>query len=298
MACIAISTVHDHKCFERATDCDCPICGEYMFTSPKPVVFMKCGHSIHRNCFDDYMHTSYKCPICNKSVVNMEIQFRNLDLAIQAQPMPPELRDTQAVVLCNDCSAKSSVRYHWLGLKCGVCQSYNTAQLQIMGTNDATPAPASTQTVAAISTTSTASTVMFADVAGANPMNIPNSREAMRRRRHSSSYTGPPMSETEADRSVQSRFARSESPRTFASRSVRRHQHLDIDEDDEEDMLGLWSRIPRSITSEDETGEQGVPEESEEESEEDTTDDDETLEDDDDDENDDMRPGFFMPGHR
>ncbi|KXJ97167.1 hypothetical protein Micbo1qcDRAFT_130095 [Microdochium bolleyi] len=301
VACIAISTVHDHKCFERATDCDCPICGEYMFTSPKPVVFMKCGHSIHRNCFDDYMHTSYKCPICNKSVVNMEIQFRNLDLAIQAQPMPPELRDTQAVVLCNDCSAKSSVQYHWLGLKCGVCQSYNTAQLQIMGTNDSAPAPVPTESVTTISTTTAGSTVIFADVIGASPMDIPSSRDVTRRRRHSSSYNGPPMTETETDRLVQSRFARSESPRTFASRPLHRNPHLDIEEDDEEDMLGLWSRIPRSITSDDEAGGQDAPEDSEEEESEEDTDDDETLEDDDDDhddENDGTRLGFFMPGHR
>lgn len=104
-----------------------------MFTSTKPVVFMPCGHSIHRKCYYQHMKVSYKCPICNKSLANMETQFRNLDLAIQSQPMPPEFRDTKAAILCNDCSGKSTVPYHWLGLKCGVCASYNTVELQILG---------------------------------------------------------------------------------------------------------------------------------------------------------------------
>lgn len=104
-----------------------------MFTSPKPVVFMACGHSIHKRCYDQHMKVSYKCPICNKSLANMETQFRNLDVAIQSQPMPPEFRDTKAVVLCNDCSAKSIVPYHWLGLKCSICRSYNTVEMHILG---------------------------------------------------------------------------------------------------------------------------------------------------------------------
>ncbi|KAK3314953.1 hypothetical protein B0H66DRAFT_583707 [Apodospora peruviana] len=130
-ACISVgSTVH--KCIERSIDCDCPICGEYMFNSPRPVVFMKCGHSIHRHCFNEHMQTSYKCPLCNKSCVNMEYQFRNFDIAILTQPMPVEYRDARAIVSCNDCSAKSQTAYHWLGLKCTVCHSYNTVQLQLL----------------------------------------------------------------------------------------------------------------------------------------------------------------------
>lgn len=132
-ACITTSIQSSHKCIERSTDCDCPICGEYMFTSPKPVVFMSCGHSIHKKCYDQHMKVSYKCPICNKSLANMETQFRNLDVAIQSQPMPPEFRGTRATVLCNDCSGRSTVAYHWLGLKCSICRSYNTVELQIHG---------------------------------------------------------------------------------------------------------------------------------------------------------------------
>ncbi|KAL9601320.1 MAG: hypothetical protein Q9219_002615 [cf. Caloplaca sp. 3 TL-2023] len=73
-----------------------------------------------------------------RSIVNMEMQFRHLERAIESQPMPPEFRDTKAWVYCNDCNSKSSVKYHWLGLKCGVCDSYNTAQLQMIHGSDQT----------------------------------------------------------------------------------------------------------------------------------------------------------------
>ena len=96
---------------------------------------MPCGHSIHRKCYLEHERTSYKCPICNKAFRNMESQFRNLEAAIQAQPMPPEFRATRATVLCNDCCAKSTTKYHWLGLKCAICDSYNTAEIQILGGN-------------------------------------------------------------------------------------------------------------------------------------------------------------------
>ncbi|KAL2134631.1 hypothetical protein VTI74DRAFT_11288 [Chaetomium olivicolor] len=130
MTCVEVSA--NHKCFERSVDCDCPICNEYLFNSPRSVIFMQCGHSIHRHCFDEHMKTSYKCPLCNKSCINMEYQFRNIDVAILTQPMPPEYADARAVISCNDCSAKSQTAYHWLGLKCAVCRSYNTTQLQLL----------------------------------------------------------------------------------------------------------------------------------------------------------------------
>lgn len=71
----------------------------------------------------------------------METQFRNLDRAIESQPMPPQFQDTKAMVYCNDCYAKSAVKYHWLGLKCAVCDSYNTAQISLL-TDPALAAPA------------------------------------------------------------------------------------------------------------------------------------------------------------
>ncbi|OJD19252.1 hypothetical protein AJ78_00782 [Emergomyces pasteurianus Ep9510] len=134
--CIPISIRQTHRCIERSTQCDCPICGDYMFTSPEAVIFMKCGHSIHQKCFSQYSKTSYRCPICSKSIANMEAHFRSLDRTIKDQPMPPDFRDTRALISCNDCSAKSAVQYHWLGLKCEICYSYNTTQIRLLSASD------------------------------------------------------------------------------------------------------------------------------------------------------------------
>ncbi|KAL3459957.1 hypothetical protein BJX64DRAFT_264026 [Aspergillus heterothallicus] len=130
--CLPISIETTHKCIERSTQCDCPICGEYMFTSPETVVFMRCGHSIHQRCLTEYSKSSYRCPICSKTITNMEATFRNLDRTIQSQPMPADFKDTKAIITCNDCGTKSVVKYHWLGLRCDMCESYNTTQLSVL----------------------------------------------------------------------------------------------------------------------------------------------------------------------
>jgi hypothetical protein len=129
-ACISITQTNNHKCIERATDADCPICGENMFASHKTVIFMDCGHSIHRTCFNEYMASSYKCPICSKSIVNMEALFTNLANIIREQPMPQEFENVTSTILCNDCSAKCTTKYHFLGLRCQICRSYNTVELE------------------------------------------------------------------------------------------------------------------------------------------------------------------------
>ena len=118
--CLEIKIAESHRCIERSTDCDCPICGDYMFTSPEKVVFMKCGHSIHEQCYHEHIRRSYRCPICSRSVLNMEAHFQHTKRLIEAQPMPPHLQDTKALVSCNDCSAKTTVPYHWLGNACDV----------------------------------------------------------------------------------------------------------------------------------------------------------------------------------
>lgn len=110
-----------------------------MFDSPLSVIFMECGHPIHKSCFDQYMATSYKCPLCNKSIVKMDALFLNLSNIIKEQPMPEDWKDVRSILLCNDCSAKSSAPFHFLGLQCENCHSYNTIELQ-RSANPANPA--------------------------------------------------------------------------------------------------------------------------------------------------------------
>lgn len=131
--CLSIGVSDSHRCIERATDCDCPICGEYLFTSSTSVAALPCGHYMHRTCYDQYMLRAYRCPLCSKSAVNMELMWRGLDLQTERQTMPAAFADTRAIVFCNDCCAKSSTQYHWVGHKCALCGSYNTNDLHIVG---------------------------------------------------------------------------------------------------------------------------------------------------------------------
>lgn len=157
--CISIANAASHACLERATESNCPLCLVYLFDSRTPVVSLPCGHYMHGDCYKDLMSVTYKCPVCSKSAVNMELQWKKLDDEIQAQPMPddeegldgllpPEYRNAERTVPgvvatdgvhqprprdvwvgCNDCSRRSWTPFHWLGLKCQRCDSYNTCQL-------------------------------------------------------------------------------------------------------------------------------------------------------------------------
>jgi Zinc-ribbon/Ring finger domain len=106
-----------------------------MFTSPSDIVAMPCGHYLHHACYTQYLQSAYKCPICKKSAVNMELQWRKLEQEIERQPMPAGLRGQKMEVKCNDCSARSVVPFHWLGCKCGACDGFNTTELRLATTD-------------------------------------------------------------------------------------------------------------------------------------------------------------------
>ncbi|KAF9307184.1 hypothetical protein BGZ74_009890 [Mortierella antarctica] len=120
----------NHKCIERNLECDCPICGEYMFTSTATVIFMPCGHCIHSRCHDDYIKTSYQCPTCWKALGDMSTYYTKIDSLLKEQTMPPEYANIFSTVLCNDCEVKSEAPYHFLYHKCDKCKGYNTKVLE------------------------------------------------------------------------------------------------------------------------------------------------------------------------
>ncbi len=125
-ACITKEFHPQHKCIERTLECDCVICGEYLFTSTAPVMFMPCGHSIHFMCHREHMKTSYQCPVCWKSLGDMKAYFARIDSLLETQKMPPEYALVRAQILCNDCEAKTCTKFHFVYHKCQQCGSYNT----------------------------------------------------------------------------------------------------------------------------------------------------------------------------
>ncbi|KAL9243203.1 hypothetical protein vseg_017118 [Gypsophila vaccaria] len=118
-----------HICIEKSIEDKCPICLEDLFTSTNIIKSLQCGHVMHSTCFQDYTCLHYSCPICSKSLGNMQVYFDMLDAFLAEEEMPEEYRGKTQGILCNDCEKKGTARFHWLYHKCSSCGSYNTRLL-------------------------------------------------------------------------------------------------------------------------------------------------------------------------
>ncbi|KAJ8536429.1 hypothetical protein K7X08_034830 [Anisodus acutangulus] len=115
-----------HVCREKCLEENCPICHEYIFTSTNPVKALPCGHLMHSVCFQEYTCTHYTCPICSKSLGDMQVYFEMLDALLSEQNIPEEYAGQTQAILCNDCEKRGTASFHWLYHKCSCCGSYNT----------------------------------------------------------------------------------------------------------------------------------------------------------------------------
>lgn len=116
-----------HICV-RKIDGECPICCVVLFDSVKDCKSLKCGHWLHSECLNEYLKYNNKCPICSKSIAETDSFNMYLDHHISSTPMPDEFKDKMVDILCNDCGEKCNVKFHFYGLKCTKCSSYNTRQ--------------------------------------------------------------------------------------------------------------------------------------------------------------------------
>ena len=167
----------------------------------------------------------------------METQFRNLDRAIASQPMPPQFQDTKAMVSCNDCYAKSAVSYHWLGLKCAICDSYNTAQLSILSDPEVEVPP--------IETRETQDASPAAPITAVGPIStIIGPEPGPGRRRRHSSHVQIPSGALGASTPAPQRLGRSVSPVRglgLLRDDVVVNQAMETDDSaDEDDGLDFW----------------------------------------------------------
>nr|XP_002131327.1 RING finger and CHY zinc finger domain-containing protein 1 [Ciona intestinalis] len=117
----------EHKCVEKASRTNCPVCMEDLHTSRENAHIPHCGHLIHNSCYKKLLRMGdYRCPICGVSTVSMKNTWTMIDEEIANTPMPPEYADHKVWILCRDCQEVSEVKFHVLGLKCMKCNSYNT----------------------------------------------------------------------------------------------------------------------------------------------------------------------------
>ncbi|KAL3498352.1 hypothetical protein ACH5RR_041084, partial [Cinchona calisaya] len=153
--CYSTLLKNSHPCVEGAMHHDCPVCFEYLFESRNDVIVMPCGHTIHKDCFEemqehcqyvctldilqnfpylairsaiDYLFIRYACPLCSKSVCDMSKVWEKFDMEIAATPMPETYQNVKISILCNDCGTGAEVQFHIVAHKCPSCKSYNTRQ--------------------------------------------------------------------------------------------------------------------------------------------------------------------------
>ncbi|KAF8015052.1 hypothetical protein BT93_H0750 [Corymbia citriodora subsp. variegata] len=128
-SCYTMSLRGNHVCVENSMKSHCPVCYEYLFDSIRGTNILKCGHTIHMDCFQEMAdQNQYRCPICSKTVLTMSENWRMLDAEIAATVMPEEYQ-YEVSILCNDCNKTGKVPFHIFGLKCRDCCSYNTRRI-------------------------------------------------------------------------------------------------------------------------------------------------------------------------
>jgi len=128
-SCINNDLKDNHVCIENSFHNTCPICCEPIFNSVKNITMLKCGHTIHIECFKEMLQegtfSSLRCPYCNKSTIDCDHIFKYLQQEIDNTPMPEDL-NYNVKILCNDCLKESETKFHIIGHKCNDCGSYNT----------------------------------------------------------------------------------------------------------------------------------------------------------------------------
>lgn len=140
-ACVS-TKMRYHKCVEGTLDRQCPVCCESLFSTTKPVHYVRCGHLIHRQCFSNYLNHDYRCAICRCSMIDMRNTWKTL--ADLASTQGGDNSKSSALVQssrtkCNDCGmasvpvagcmqklVASGLVNLQVGEQCESCGSFNT----------------------------------------------------------------------------------------------------------------------------------------------------------------------------
>eukprot|EP01084_Bolivina_argentea_P144754 253900_1 len=123
----------EHECVESSAEKGkCPVCLETLHDSRKPVVWSECNHMFHDVCLETLLKSTIRCPVCKKSVCNMDTQWNDIDQIMarlsEQQTVPEEYQEMKWQIFCNDCQYVSIIQYDLNEVhKCLRCGSYNTS---------------------------------------------------------------------------------------------------------------------------------------------------------------------------
>lgn len=123
--CINKDHFENHVCVNFNTNC-C-ICQEGIQFSTISGITLPCKHVLHSKCYQEHILSgNYQCPLCKKSMVNMDAQWNIINQYVENSVMPEEYQDKIVTVFCNDCRKKSQTKFHFAYHKCQECNSWNT----------------------------------------------------------------------------------------------------------------------------------------------------------------------------
>jgi RING finger/CHY zinc finger protein 1 len=133
--CIDTLLFDDHNCKHGKYMSNCPVCQEDLFSSRYASHEMPCGHAIHWHCFKELTSYDTRCPVCKKTAETpdqMASTWSAIDMGIALQPVPPDMARCVNII-CNDCEVHdANRRWHFLGVRCMSCMSFNTSVEQIV----------------------------------------------------------------------------------------------------------------------------------------------------------------------
>jgi len=130
--CFKKSSQDAHHCTTiLSTNTQCVLCLETAATTSQyHLTVLQCKHPVHTECLTNALrNNNYKCPLCRKSMINMQYSWSILDQEILLHPLPDEAK-RKINIICYDCETKSeNVDWHFFGCKCLGCGSYNTSSI-------------------------------------------------------------------------------------------------------------------------------------------------------------------------
>lgn len=128
---------HDYKCNQGTkSDMTCSICLDNLFTSTRGTHQLHCGHILHINCLNEYIHSDYRCPICHKTMYDRSMEWAAMKMYVDSDLMPHPYNNWQAEIQCNDCQMKSTIKFHIQFLGCRSCGSFNTQKLRLIQSDE------------------------------------------------------------------------------------------------------------------------------------------------------------------
>jgi RING finger and CHY zinc finger domain-containing protein 1 len=117
----------EHECGAMTLKTDCSICMEDMFGSTLKASTLKCGHSFHGTCIEEHLKGDYRCPVCQRSLISLEMLANHIEAQIKANYGDQVPTGPSVVIYCYECHKTTKTIFNHVGVKCGNCPSYNTA---------------------------------------------------------------------------------------------------------------------------------------------------------------------------